>query len=88
MSSVRFNPPWKGLPITIGKTQPEHETGYSWAIVDPRTGEIMMKGRVKDSPEYLGYISVEDAKHSARNFAKQRARWIGPHTVEISVYEL
>jgi len=54
------------------------EGEYSWLIIDPETGEIMIK---------TGYATVSKAKRAARDFALRRARYAGEHPVKLRIYD-
>jgi len=61
------------------KYLPQTEEGkFSWLIIDPETGEIMIKS---------GYDTVAKAKRSARDFAIRRARYAGEHSVKLRIYD-
>ncbi len=51
---------------------------YSWFILDPETGEILIK---------TGYASISKAQRAAREFAIRRARYAGKHTVKLRIYD-
>ena len=61
------------------KYLPQTEKGkFSWLIIDPETGEIMIK---------TGYDTVTKAKRSAREFAIRRAKYAGEHSVKLRIYD-
>lgn len=61
---------------------PQTEKGkYAWWILDPETGEIMIKE---------GFTTPEEAKISAKAYAIRRARWVAvlpKRVVELRIYD-
>lgn len=54
------------------------EGTYAWLIIDPETGEIMIKP---------GYATIEKARRSVRGFAITRSRYAGEHSIEVRIYD-
>jgi len=54
------------------------EGEYSWLIIDPETGEIMIKE---------GFSTLAKARDSAKAFAVCRAKYAGKHPVKLKIYD-
>jgi len=67
----------KRQPLRLPAVAPK-DGEYSWLIIDPETGEIMIK---------TGYATTDKAKRAARDFALRRSRYAGEHPVKLRIYD-